>query len=241
MTETKLAPACRQAGSKDRPNMQNKKLIRFVESFILMPLATVSLPLGGLSTTAINLATDTISSPQAVLSQKLNIEANGFLAYNQAMDLEAKLQEETRQLKADAIDTYFEARSMPLAGYGMKMVLEAEKNDLDWRLLPAISVIETTGGKNLCKSLPDYKDKNPFGWGSCRIGFESFDEAIEIVAWNLGGNNPNTDHHYEGKNTEQIINTFNLPSIVPSYDAKIMKVMNTIGAEDIGVTISLTS
>ena len=36
---------------------------------------------------------------------------------------------------------------MPLLGLGKKMVIEAEKNNLDWRLLPAISVIESTGGK----------------------------------------------------------------------------------------------
>ena len=36
---------------------------------------------------------------------------------------------------------------MPLFGMGMKMCKEAEKNELDWRLLPAIAVRESTGGK----------------------------------------------------------------------------------------------
>ena len=30
-------------------------------------------------------------------------------------------------------------------------MVEEEKNDLDWRLIPAISVIETTGGRHLFK------------------------------------------------------------------------------------------
>ena len=237
MTETKLAPACRQAGSKDRPNMQNKKLIRFVESFILMPLATVSLPLGGLSTTAINLATDTISSPQAVLSQKLNIEANGFLAYNQAMDLEAKLQEETRQLKADAIDAYFEARDMPLAGYGMKMVLEAEKNNLDWRLLAGIAVRESTGGKKACTTA----SHNSFGWNSCKQGFESVNESIEVVARNLGGNNPNTARYYENKTTDKILLAYNPADVAPKYVPQVMAIMDSIGEKDFGLTIAFNS
>ncbi len=49
----------------------------------------------------------------------------------------------------------------------------------------------------------------------------------------MGGNNPKTAHHYDGKTTEKIIDTYNPPSIVPNYKTKIFKVMNIIGEEEI--------
>ena len=143
----------------------------------------------------------------------------------------------TLKLQAEAIDEYFKERDMPLYGNGMKMAEEAEKNGLDWRLLPAISIRESTGGKNDC----DNVEHNFFGWGSCKIGFDSDDEAIEVIAMNLGGNNPNTEHHYSGKTTKEILQKYNPVSIVPRYAQQVMSIMDDIGEEDLGtITVANT-
>jgi hypothetical protein len=138
----------------------------------------------------------------------------------------------TLKLEADAIDAYFAAHDMPLKGTGLKMAQEAEANDIDWRLLPAISVRESTGGKFDCKKA----ENNPFGWGSCKIGFKSLDKAIETVAMNLGGNNPKTASYYDNKTTKQILNSYNPPSIVPRYTQQVIAIMNNIGNEDMAIT-----
>jgi len=138
------------------------------------------------------------------------------------------------KLEADAIDAYFAKRNMPLAGTGMKMAQAASDNDLDWRLLPAIAVRESTGGKNDC----DRVKNNPFGWGSCKIGFQTLDVAIEMVAFNLGGNNPNTAKHYDNKTTTQILRAYNPPSIVRRYAEQVLSIMNTIGALDMAQVIT---
>mgnify|MGYP001572746902 FL=1 len=188
---------------------------------MFLPLVAGTIPLGNIDTLKVNVK-ETFGT---VFVEKENIEANGILAFNQVMDQKAKDLEEARAQKAKAIDSYFKSYDMPLEGMGMKMVIEAEKNDIDWRLLPAISVIESTGGKFACK-----KATHSFmGWGSCKIDFDSKEEAIEIVAMNLGGNNPNTDHHYAGKTTKEILQKYNPPSIVPNYAQKVMKVMDAIG------------
>lgn len=214
--------------------MKNKKLIRFVESFILFPVLATSIPFGDIP----NKNIDTVNTPKIVLSQK-NIETYGLFAFNQALD-EKSLEEDrikVLEAKAMAIDSYFKERNMPLEGYGMKMVEEAEKNNLDWRLIPAISVIESTGGKFACK-----KVKNSFlGWGSCKINFESKEKAIEIVAWNLGGNNPKTSRHYQkGQDLVDLLQTYNPPSIVPNYADKVMKVMDIIGEKEIIIKEGIT-
>jgi len=200
--------------------MQNKKWIRFVESFVLLPLVTMSPSVGPISQATSNMVT----APLIISSQKFNMKTLGTLAFNQAIDPKV----EEQKIKAVAIDAYFKERDMPLEGMGMKMVQEAEKNDLDWRLLPAIAIRESTGGKFECIKVPN----NAFGWGSCKIGFLSNEHAIEIVARNLGGNNPNTARHYDNKTTKQILRAYNPPSVIPRYAEQVMSIMNAIGEPD---------
>ncbi len=199
--------------------MQIKKLIQSLEAFAVVPMIAVSMPFGGVP------GNNVVSPvPQIVLSQKQNIEASGLFAFNQVMDQKAQ----TLKLQADAIDAYFESHDMPLAGTGMKMAVEAQKNDLDYRILPAIAARESTGGRHACKNA----DHSFFGWGSCKINFDSDDQAIEIVALNLGGNNPTTAHHYDNKTTWEILRKYN--SYIKRYPEQVMKIMDTIGPADLG-------
>ena len=176
-----------------------------------------------------------VNTPSALSSQKQNIDpvrgslvevlrTRDFVASETSNGIE-----ETRQIKADAIDAYFKKYNMPLEGTGMKMVLEAEKNELDWRLLPAITVRESSGGKFACKTV----GYNAFGWGSCKFGFSSNEEAIERIAFHLGGNHPKTEKYYNNKTTIGILHSYNPPSIVPRYAEQVISIMNSIGDEDV--------
>ena len=136
-------------------------------------------------------------------------------------------EEQDRLEKAAQIDEYYKAHNLPLAGYGMKMVLEAEKNNIDWRLLPALAMRESTGGKFACKKATF----SPFGYGSCRLNFDSYDHAIEVVARSLGGNNPKTASHYKDKTTEEKLKSYNPPSIVADYANQVMAIMTEISPE----------
>lgn len=129
--------------------------------------------------------------------------------------------EDLRQEKADKIDAYYGRHNLPLTGYGMKMVLAAEKYGIDWRLIPAIGMRETTGGKFACYN-------NPFGWGSCKIKYNSFDESIEALAKNLGGANPRTAYYYAGKTTAEKLYYYN-GTVVASYPKEVMKIMDKVG------------
>jgi hypothetical protein len=189
----------------------------------MLPVITSSFSLGSLQNQA----------PQNVLAQKVNMEAKGSLALNQVIEAEAEL----LNAKAEAIDAYFRERNMPLAGTGKLMVVEAEKNGLDWRLLPAIAVRESTGGKFACKKVT----YSYFGWGSCKINFKSHDHAIETVARNLGGNNPKTAHYYDDKTTIEILRTYNPPSIVPRYAEQVVSIMNAIGEKDMALSLAVNS
>lgn len=189
--------------------MEKNKILNYVRSFIVLPLlATTAFP-----------AASTINPISAPIIEEQKSEMID------PMDI-------LRQERAKKIDTYFQKRNMPLEGYGMKMVLEAEKNDLDWRLLPGIAVRESTGGKHACKSVKN----SPFGWGSCKISFKTMNESIETVARNLGGNNPKTAHYYDNKSTEAILKAYNPPSIVPKYTKQVLAIMNDIQNQDFNNT-----
>ena len=174
-----------------QPLFMQKQTIQFVRGLMLIPFLTAGSPLAML---------------QSFVPTQFEI---GKIDHT-------KLAEE----HAEKIDAYYEKRGMPLKGYGAKMVEEAEKNNLDWRLLPAIAIKESTGGKFACYN-------NPFGWGSCKIKFNSYDDAIEAVARNLGGNNPNTARYYKDKTTVEKLHHYN-NSVVPTYTAEIMKFMELI-------------
>ena len=146
------------------------------------------------------------------------------LAYLMPSPMAEKLQVKTeamiiREERASKIDGYFAERSMPLEGHGLKLVLAAEKNDIDWRLLPAIAIRESSGGKNACGN-------NSFGWGSCKIDFDTIEEAIEVVAWNLGANNPATAKYYRGDMPSKLKN-YN-GGVVQRYPQQVLKIMERI-------------
>ncbi len=192
-----------------------------MHSLVLLPFLTTSIGTLPKEITITN-------APKALFVQ-LNTNSFDLLSPNQDNNEEDK-NEQIITKRAEAIDNYFKERDMPLYGYGRKMVIEADKNNLDWRLLAAISVRESTGGKFACKKV----SFSAFGWGSCKINFKSYDESIEVIARNLGGNNPKTSRYYANKDTYGILQAYNPPSIVPQYAQQVIKIMDTIGDKDLG-------
>lgn len=202
--------------------MQNKKIIRIVESFVVLPIITMSVPAGSIPNPVLNIT----QAPYSVFSEKQNIEAKDLFTSNSVEDPKAKMFEAQGQ----AIDAYYKKYNMPLIGTGKKMAEEAYKNSLDYRLLPAISVQESTGGKFACKTVKF----NAFGWHSCRRGFESYDKAIEIISLNLGGGHEGTAKYYDNKTIIEILHAYNPPTIAPNYAKEVMRIMDNIGAPDLG-------
>lgn len=77
------------------------------------------------------------------------------------------------------VEDFFKARDSELAQYASLFIKVADKYQLDFRLLPAIAMQESNGGKRM----PE-ESFNPFGYGiygAKLIKFNSFEEAIEKV------------------------------------------------------------
>ncbi len=140
--------------------------------------------------------------------------------------------------RAAKIDAYFAQWDLPLSGHGAGMIAAADKYGIDWRLLPALAMLETTGGKNLCG---DGTNLNAFGYGSCKIHFSTFEQSFEAVAKTISGNGEKTSHLYKDKSIEGILEVYNppnTPGMTPNYHKKALNVMSAIDSMEVS-TINL--
>lgn len=123
------------------------------------------------------------------------------------------------QTKVEAVRGYYEQNGCPLKEYAETFIEVAEKNGLDWRLLPAIAMQESSCGKY-------QKDFNPFGYGY--RSFDSFTDAIVFVGSAIAGNDPRESafHNTDG-DTTAILWRYN-GTVNPNYPAKVMWIMGEI-------------
>lgn len=97
------------------------------------------------------------------------------------------------------LKSYFKSKNSPLTEYSGAFIKEADQNGLDWRLLPAITGIESNFGRILIPA-----SYNAYGWGGGYIYFNSWEDGITKVA--------------EGVNKNWISRGLDTPAeIAPSY------------------------
>ncbi len=125
--------------------------------------------------------------------------------------------------RAQNIDEYFAKNDLPLAGHGETFVKVADKYNLDYRLLPAIAMRESTGGKQAC---PYGNDANVFGWHSCKTKFSSYEESIDKVGAHLAGEIKSTKSYYGNKTVWKKLRTYN--SVIKPYPDQVIAIMNKI-------------
>jgi hypothetical protein len=111
------------------------------------------------------------------------------------------------------VHNFFLSINAPAQNYSHVFLSEADHHSLDWRLLPSISFVETTGGKAA-------RNNNLFGWNSGRAEFSSVTEGIHTVAYHLANARP-----YKNKALDEMLWAYN-PN--PEYCKKVKSVMSRI-------------
>ncbi|MBI2074797.1 MAG: glucosaminidase domain-containing protein [Candidatus Levybacteria bacterium] len=82
--------------------------------------------------------------------------------------------------RAKILKAFLNSYNSPLADYSDTFVKSADNNKIDWKLLVAISGVESTFGQEI-----PYNSYNGWGWGiygDNMIRFSSWDEAIETIS-----------------------------------------------------------
>lgn len=88
-----------------------------------------------------------------------------------------------KDIRAKKLKAYLEKYNSPLAPSAQVLVEEADKNKIDWKLIAAISGVEST----FCHHIP-YQSNNCWGWGVYGdnvIVFKSYDEGIITISKTL--------------------------------------------------------
>ncbi|MCP5116259.1 MAG: hypothetical protein GY953_35980 [bacterium] len=117
-------------------------------------------------------------------------------------------------LRVERLRTFLEDHGYPVEDLATDFVAAADLYELDWRLLPSISILESSGGKR-------YRRNNIFGWDSCNTGFPSVRDGIYHVASRLGESRLYRDKDLDGK-----LRTYNPYA---TYSARAKSVMRALG------------
>lgn len=100
--------------------------------------------------------------------------------------------------RVEVLKNFFTKYNSDLANNAETFVAVADRYNIDYKLMPAISCMESTCAKNIIKD-----SYNPFGWGIYGdkvTYFGSYDEAIQTVGEGL-----NKNYFAKGYNTAEKI------------------------------------
>jgi len=119
--------------------------------------------------------------------------------------------------RLSALRTFFQRADCPAVEYAREFLEAADRYDLDWRLLPSLSFVESTGGKWA-------RNNNLFGWDSGRAQFSTPSAGIHEVGYHLA-------HSilYRDKDLDEMLTTYN-PNA--SYAERVKSVMQQISPEE---------
>lgn len=116
-------------------------------------------------------------------------------------------------VRAVRLRSFFAKLHCPVLNLSEDFIQAADDNHLDWRLLPSISVIESSGGKA-------YRNNNLFGWNNGDQAFPSLRAGLDLVAFKLGRSPLYRNRDVLGK-----LRLYNPDA---SYATRVMTVMNRI-------------
>jgi len=119
--------------------------------------------------------------------------------------------------RLETLRAFFRKSDCPAERYSQVFLEAADDYDLDWRLLPSISYIESTGGK----AAPN---NNLFGWDSGRAQFPTPTAGIHAVGYRLAHSDL-----YKDKNLDQLLVTYNHNA---GYARKVKSVMRRIAPSE---------
>ena len=117
----------------------------------------------------------------------------------------------SRDPRLARLKVYFTRCQCPVGELSADFLIAADINGLDWRLLPSISVVESSGGKN-------YKNNNVFGWDSCKQRFPSVRDGIHHVARQLAHSPV-----YRHKNLDRMLRAYNCAGNYPALVRRVMR------------------
>lgn len=156
------------------------EIILMVAFLVLTPLTLI---VSSISLISISKQTE---NSEVQTEKEKNYVSNGQILSSAGSFPEIKIEIETADARPEIIRQYLNTNNSPLEPYANLIVETADKYGLDYRLLTSIAQKES----GLCRVIPP-ESHNCWGWGihsEGSLGFDSYEEAIEIVSKGLKEN-----------------------------------------------------
>jgi hypothetical protein len=169
---------------------------------VLLNNISITTPVNYVEANQIEEVLSATSNPVDLVEEKMTvqeIEANHVPAY--VPDAQ----------KVENIRRYLARRNAPLADYATEFVMAADHYGIDYRIIAAISVIESSGGRK------NFRPYNGWGWG--KMTFESWEQGIWTVSKGIAG------YYSRGLITPKLIAPFYCPPNAVSWGNKVSFVM----------------
>jgi len=115
--------------------------------------------------------------------------------------------------RGDRLEAFFRAYDCPAPLHVEEYLRAADSHAIDYRLLPAISLVESTCGAF-------EKMNNRWGWDSAQTGFPSVSAGIDFISSQLAEN-----PRYKGKTLPEKLFTYNP---YPQYVRQVQRLMREI-------------
>lgn len=116
--------------------------------------------------------------------------------------------------RPERLRKFFRNYDSPAEDLAEEFVESADKYHLDYRLLPAIAIVESGGGKTS-------SNHNLFGWGNGKLRFKSREHGIETVARTMATWEP-----YRNKTLDQALKVYNYE--IGTYGELVKSLMRAV-------------
>lgn len=150
------------------------------------------------------------------------IEEVGTLSISTSVEMEEKLTPQEIEVyhvpayvpdpyKVGVVYRYLAGRNAPLADYATEFITAADHYGIDYRIVAAISVMESNGGKKT------FRPYNAWGWG--KMTFESWEQGIWTVSKGIAG------YYSRGLTTPKLIAPYYCPPNADNWANKVGYIM----------------
>lgn len=149
-----------------------------------------------------------------------HIYADDSAATSAALTPTVKLETKARDIRVEALQNVLNKYNSPLKPYAQDYVQVADKYGVDWKLLPAISGVESTFGHALISGT-----YNAYGWGSGTIYFKNWTDGIDTI-------NKSLKEDYMGRWGATDVWTIGpIYAASPTWSVRVNHFMNEINSE----------
>jgi len=200
-----------------RPSLLKTKKILAVTSGILFSAAIVgsfsekmTMELAEAHQTEQNTPNTTTISEAVLSATEVNIHEDIAFA-----EIEKEPEYIPDPQKVENIRNYLIGRKSPLADYALEFVKASDFYQIDYRIVAAISIIESNGGNR------SFKPYNAWGWG--KMTFQNWTDGIWTVSKGIA------KYYENGLTTPKLISIYYCPPNAENWASKVQFVMNEIG------------